>query len=97
MNRVKTPPQTGSSEPDACSLERDPVKCRSYLTRLKRGVKVNRTPRLRHSSYFAITSSVTNTIPVGRPIRSYCLESGAASIKVRTAVPSGGETATHLI
>src|SRR5437867_4217434 len=70
----------GSGAPAASSVERRVTKWRSYLTRLKRGVLRNRTPRLRHSSNLAITSSATKTIPVARPISLYCLECGGGAI-----------------
>src|SRR5258706_16337897 len=66
----------------------------SYLRRLRRGAKLKRTPRLVHSRYLAITSSVTKVTDVGRPMSLHCSEPGSGATRVRFAVPSGGATVT---
>src|SRR6266481_838977 len=67
LKRVKTPPQIG-----ACSAlgaeESAEFAARtrtSYLRRFSLGANWKRTPRLLHSRYLAITSSVTKVIGMG--------------------------------
>src|SRR5437660_4914614 len=96
LKRVKTPPQIGAGsvlgaeESAGCGAR----TCTSYLRRLRRGAKLKRTPRLVHSRYLAITSSVTKVTAVGRPISWHCSEPGLGATRVRFAVPSGGATVT---
>src|SRR5258708_39877584 len=97
LKRVKTPPQIGAgfvlgAEESAGCRARTGT---SYLRRLRRGAKLKRTPRLVHSRYLAITSSVTKVTAVSRPISLHCSEPGSGATRVRFAVPSEGATVTQ--
>src|SRR6266403_1670701 len=96
LKRVKTPPQIGAGSVLGAegSVGCGARTCTSYLRRLRRGAKLKRTPRLVHSRYLAITSSVTKVTAVGRPISLHCSEPGSGATRVRFAVPSGGATVT---
>src|SRR6267143_828771 len=63
--------------------------------RLRRGVVWKRTPRFDHSWNLAVTSSVTKTICVARPMSLYCSELGLGTMSDRMAAPSGGATPTQ--
>src|SRR6266436_7962850 len=63
--------------------------------RLRRGVVWKRTPRFDHSWNLAVTSSVTKTTCVARPMSLYCAESGVGAMSDRMAAPSGGATPTQ--
>src|SRR5258707_15755409 len=63
--------------------------------RLGRGGVEKRTPRLDHSRNLEVTSSVTKTTFVERPISLCCSELGLGTTRERMAEPSGGATATQ--
>src|SRR5260370_14709131 len=88
LKRVKTPPQIGAcSALDADgSADCGARTCTSYLRRLRRGAKLKRTPRLVHSGYLAITSSVTNVTAVERPMIFTYFDPGPGATSVRLAV-----------
>ena len=66
-----------------------------YWIRRNRGVCENTTPRLDHSKYLEVTSSVMNTTFVLRPISLYVGDVGLGVTSDNNVVPSGGATATH--
>src|SRR6266404_5269516 len=63
--------------------------------RLRRGAVWKRTPRLDHSRNLEVTSSVTKTTCVARPMSLYCSELGLGTMSDRMAAPSGGATPTQ--
>src|SRR5260370_26032399 len=85
LKRVKTPPQIGAGsvlgaeESAGCGAR----TFTSYLRRLRRGAQLKRTPRLVHSRYLAITSSVTKATGGGRPVSLHWFGLGCGA-------PSGG-------
>ena len=93
--RAKTLPHTGVSSPSSRRDEEAGACAGSYLIRRSRGDLVKRTPFRDHSWNRPVTSEVMRTTCVARPISLCSTDPFGGATRLRTAVPSGGETPTQ--